>query len=720
MPDDAKFCEVCGAKMLPAPGDPGYVEETGGDSNQTDGWPAAPQEPYGNTAGSQDPYSGGAGTQPPYGGYNDGGSPASPYDMPGGPQGPGRRPSGSGGGGIPKIAIIGGIAVLGAAAALFALRGGKPKDNNNTAVTTVAAENAKQSGSGASGSNGSGSSAGGSGFAQSNSGNGSADTQANGLSGKDQAELLDAGINAITGGVTAADAEMIKVPEGAEIKTDAMLTDLIGEYEGEIQMTVIEGFEKIDGLPSDFNTIRQNALQNPLDCTLEVEEDGDWQMEWTLVGPMNFYSHDYANPEEMTPEQIDALIITILNNGMYHAKMDMSGDDDKGGQASMKMDHIGAYCTKGDDRMVAGNFLMQANMYGSNIKIQGDFVVHKTTEDFLAKETEAYAQEPATKPEEEDDADGIIMEKETEADNGTSVTVTDSTSGTSSSGTVSSGSLGKKAEALAKKNDKKDSSQTESSTEEIGTVTGGKWIQIASVWFYEKDGELVKNSWIEDNGVYYYVDETGYMLENAYTPDGYFVGADGSYDPTAPQNQKDGGNYIEDTPAGEAMAAIAKKLSTDEPAYATEFDWLIDYVDYGGHSNGLVITDPSRATRIRDLQPALNGGWKAFMFTAKGAYGSDSERYFNANIEASGGKFNITMNWKYIVENGETVEETGSTTYRGTYDDLEGTATAMTDDSKVDFDEFYLSSDGKTEYAVGTFYWISGEVEKIGLMRSAR
>ena len=36
--------------------------------------------------------------------------------------------------------------------------------------------------------------------------------------------------------------------------------------------------------------------------------------------------------------------------------------------------------------------------------------------------------------------------------------------------------------------------EPESSTEEIGTVTGGKWIQIASVWFYEKDGELVKRS----------------------------------------------------------------------------------------------------------------------------------------------------------------------------------------------------------------------------------
>jgi len=265
-------------------------------------------------------------------------------------------------------------------------------------------------------------------------------------------------------------------------------------------------------------------------------------------------------------------------------------------------------------------------------------------------------------------------------------------------------------------------SRTEAPLQEFPAVTGGEWIQIASVWFYQKDGELVKSSWIDDKGVYYYVDDSGYMLSDAFTPDGYYVGADGSYDPGAPQNQGGGASSAAGTPAGEAMAAIAEKLSTDEVAGATEFDWFMDYVNQSGYGMAQVITDPARASRITDVQEALNGGWKAFIFTEKGVYGSDVERYLNANIDVFGGRFNITLNWKYLMEpnGGGTIEETGSTTYRGTYDDLEGTATAQTSDSRIDFDGFFLSADGKAEYAVGTFRWISGEIDRIGLMRSAR
>gem|GEM_PF-3364810 len=243
-------------------------------------------------------------------------------------------------------------------------------------------------------------------------------------------------------------------------------------------------------------------------------------------------------------------------------------------------------------------------------------------------------------------------------------------------------------------------SRTEAPLQEFPAVTGGEWIQIASVWFYQKDGELVKSSWIDDKGVYYYVDDSGYMLSDAFTPDGYYVGADGSYDPGAPQNQGGGASSAAGTPAGEAMAAIAEKLSTDEVAGATEFDWFMDYVNQSGYGMAQVITDPARASRITDVQEALNGGWKAFIFTEKGVYGSDVERYLNANIDVFGGRFNITLNWKYLMEpnGGGTIEETGSTTYRGTYDDLEGTATAQTSDSRIDFDGFFLSADGKAEY----------------------
>ncbi len=695
LPDDAKFCEACGAKVLPL----GMAEGQGNaeGSGQQDYAPEPAQDipPVSRPAYENKP-SGPAFTE-------NSGRPASAA-----PSGP-SRPGGS----FPKIALIGGAVALAAVVGVFALRGGKKEPGNEAESTTAQAETTIAADS-TSGGAGSLSTDGSSGGLSASDTTGTVGTQG-GLTAAEQAALLEQGMNAISGGVTTGDLSKIKVPDGAEIRTDAMLTDLIGDYKGEIQMTVIEGYEDIPNVPDNFPEIKKEALSTPRNCNLRIEEDGNWDIIFSLVGIMDFDSDDYDDPEEFTPAEIDAMMITTTSNGMYHAKIDKSFEDQGSGGGHVKMDHIGAYCVNGDDRMIAGNFALTMTMADAEIKVEGDFLVHKLTEDYLETQTEAYEQVPATQPEETkaEDISAVSSSSGSTAQSGSSGTT----------GSTSTDALGKKAEALAKKNEKNGSSPSAAGTNSgIPTVTGGKWIQIASVWFYEKDGDLVKNSWINDNGVYYYVDETGYMISNAYTPDGYYVGADGSYDPNAPQNKSGGAtSSVAGTPTGDAMAAIAKKLSTDEPAYATEFDWFLDYVNETGYGNAQVITDPNRATRMTDLQEALNGGWKAFICTKKGVYGSDVERYLNANIDAAGGKFNITLNWKYLVEpNGETIEEKGSSVYRGTYDDLEGTATAMTDDSKIDFDAFYLSKDGQTEYAVGTFTWISGEKDSIALMRSAK
>ncbi len=684
IPDDSKFCEACGARVeseAPAAEQGGYAEEP--QKIKPEAYEQAP----------------GSGTSR----YADDPAPKRPS----GPAFPGASaPKGpqKSGGGIPKGALIGGIAVIAVAAVagMFVLRGKKDDGGKaeSTAVQTETTMAAVPSGSTGTGNAGGsiGSSAGAS-AASEGAGTG-------GLTAAEQAALLEQGMDAISGGVKAGDSEQIKIPEGAQVKTDAMLTDLIGEYKGEIQLTKIEGYENMPNLPKDFEEIKADGLTNPRRVTLEIEEDGNWDIFFSLVGMTDFDTDDFDDDEEFTPAEVDALKITTLSNGMYHAKMDKSYED-KSGSGSVKMDHIGAYCVNGDDRMIAGKFAMNMIMGDMDVKLEGDFLAHKTTEDYMETQTEEYAQTAETKPAEEETEAAAPAESTAAASEG--------------SGSVTADALGRKAAALAKNDEKKGSPA--GSTSSIQTVSGGEWIQIASVWFYQKDGELVKNSWIDDNGVYYYVDETGYMLSNAYTPDGYYVGPDGSYDPNAPENKNGGStSSVEGTAAGDAMAAIAAKLSTTESAHATEFDWFIDYVNETGYGMDAVITDPAQATRMTDLQGALNGGWKCFMFTKKGVYGSDVERYLNANVEASGGKFNITLNWDLMLDPsaGGSIQEQGSSTYRGTYDDAAGTATAMSSDSKIDFDAFYLSKDGKTEYAVGTFTWISGEKDSIALMRSAK
>jgi hypothetical protein len=171
--------------------------------------------------------------------------------------------------------------------------------------------------------------------------------------------------------------------------------------------------------------------------------------------------------------------------------------------------------------------------------------------------------------------------------------------------------------------------------------------------------------------------------------------------------------------AGEDYAVAAGRLSTDDYAMATDFEWFLAILSKDG--TGQDVTDASQSTRITgDMQPLINGGWKAFICTEEGVYGSDVERYFNAGIDSEGEDFQITLNLKYLFDPnvGSSVEENEVLVYDGTFDAAAGTAECPADDSRITFDGFYISNDGTREYATGTYEWISGERDRIALMRS--
>lgn len=517
--DDAKFCEECGAKILPAsqvPPSSGQDEGSYFNQNQQPGQYNWPNQGYGPGSGNvrNQGYGPGSGNL-----QNQGYVPA-----------PG-KPKKSG---LPKVAIIGGVALVAAAAVGIFLISGKLKGGQNEEESLPDGTYTDYTDS----------------SSLTNSGGGSG-TQTSGASGgisaRDQAKALDAALS-IAGGMM--DASQLKIPEGATIKTDAEFVELIGEYEGEIQMTTVSGFEGIDGAPSNILELEKQVLDAPIPCTLEIEDDGQWSIKWNFIGNMNFESRDYDDPEEVTPAQISALMVSRPINGVYHMSFDMEGDDDKGGTATMKMSHTGAYCTNGTDRLIAGNHMMSATMYGAQINIQGDFVVHKTTEDVAREELEASKRNY-------DSYQEATKEGYTEQED-------------SSTDTVNTAMIGRKAKEIAEnKSDSSDNSRNQKaeSNQEIPTVTGGKWKQVAATWLYEKDKEIVKNSWIETDGVYYYVDEDGYMLEDAYTPDGYYVGPDGAYDPKDPKNKGVSGNSSESSRSSDdeefLPSTFAKKAKKD-------------------------------------------------------------------------------------------------------------------------------------------------------------
>lgn len=63
-----------------------------------------------------------------------------------------------------------------------------------------------------------------------------------------------------------------------------------------------------------------------------------------------------------------------------------------------------------------------------------------------------------------------------------------------------------------------------------GKILRNEWKRIAGEWYYFDDASYMFTGWLEHGGKWYYFDkESGKMLKNTRTPDGYFVSFDGSW-----------------------------------------------------------------------------------------------------------------------------------------------------------------------------------------------
>ena len=169
---------------------------------------------------------------------------------------------------------------------------------------------------------------------------------------------------------------------------------------------------------------------------------------------------------------------------------------------------------------------------------------------------------------------------------------------------------------------------------------------------------------------------------------------------------------------------LVKALSTGENANAADFEWFMDLELFDGNEAGRIITEPGRVERITGADNMLlNGGWKAYQLdTITDPYSPEAVRYFNVDIDTADSNFNVTMNWAYLflTNEGQSVTEDGNDLFEGEWNAAEGTASVQSKWAKVDFDNFFIAADHSAEYATGTFYWISGETERIALMRTAK
>lgn len=183
---------------------------------------------------------------------------------------------------------------------------------------------------------------------------------------------------------------------------------------------------------------------------------------------------------------------------------------------------------------------------------------------------------------------------------------------------------------------------------------------------------------------------------------------------------------IEDIPGGrslEEMKAISDKLSTTTVPNYLDFEWLFDLDTDTGEGQADFLRNGEAEKIMYEENPLLNGGWGGILLdTFSKPYDPIVIRYFTVDVDTKGGDFAMDVAWNQVFfpHDGTTFEDNDTVSFTGTWDAVTGTASLTSDYYKVEFDNFYLSEDECAEIATGTFYWNTGEVERIGLIRYNR
>lgn len=119
------------------------------------------------------------------------------------------------------------------------------------------------------------------------------------------------------------------------------------------------------------------------------------------------------------------------------------------------------------------------------------------------------------------------------------------------------------------------------------TTYASQWTQDKQGWKVQSDdGVYLTNQWYQspESKLWYYIGENGYMLTNTYTPDGYFVNADGVWVHSAPQEP--------------IQSESAQQTQDDSMISEEEADRIIEELGIGKIGEGKVeiVTDAKGVT----------------------------------------------------------------------------------------------------------------------------
>lgn len=152
------------------------------------------------------------------------------------------------------------------------------------------------------------------------------------------------------------------------VKKDAVLSEIAGKWAGEMQLIRMDGYDSLppDERPENFKEIISQALATPAPMTLEIEDDGNWDIDVDLMEGIRMGSNEYDR--ERFP--VSPLLIPALKEGSFDVT---HGDTEDG--AAMQIKLSGVVTQESEGLSIQGIFMLSMKRGNIDAVMEGRYII---------------------------------------------------------------------------------------------------------------------------------------------------------------------------------------------------------------------------------------------------------------------------------------------------------------------------------------------------------
>ena len=161
------------------------------------------------------------------------------------------------------------------------------------------------------------------------------------------------------------------LPGGAELKSDASVEDIVGDWVGELTFTRLDGYENMPGAPENIGEFIAEAMASPHKYEMSFDEDGSWYLFVDFMSGMRFFSVDLKLDDPQTPEEETAHLYKGPEDGKITISVTMDAGGGNGGLFDLKSNVF----TDSEGIGMSGKLLIELTNQGITVSLGGDFTL---------------------------------------------------------------------------------------------------------------------------------------------------------------------------------------------------------------------------------------------------------------------------------------------------------------------------------------------------------